>query len=91
MVKDPMHAIGDAEIAIAARKPTREGTQLEHRGALALEIIADEMTRMNAEISNAAVSIRILRGAASSGSIITTTDVISSTPSTVKGDALLLR
>jgi len=39
-----MRAIGDAEMAIAKRKSTREATQLEHRGALALEIIADDMT-----------------------------------------------
>jgi len=55
-VADPMRAIGDAEIAIAKRKSTREATQLEHRGALALEIVADEMTRLHAEIQ----TLRIL-------------------------------
>lgn len=55
---DPMRAIGDAEMAIAKRKSTREATQLEHRGALALEIIADDMTRLHAEVQ----TLRILFG-----------------------------
>jgi len=48
---DTMHPIAAAEHAIATRLHSREATQLEHRGALALEVIADEMTRLRAEVS----------------------------------------
>jgi hypothetical protein len=46
---DPMNAIGEAELAIAARKKARESMALEHRGALPHELFADEMTRLHAE------------------------------------------
>jgi hypothetical protein len=50
MATDPMQPVLDAEKTIAARAGTREGTALEHRGALAAELIADEMTRVAAEM-----------------------------------------
>ena len=50
MTQDMMHAITDAERTIAARKTGRDGTQVEFRQAQALELIADEMTRLTAEV-----------------------------------------
>lgn len=50
MPNESLSPIEAAEAAIKARKATREATQLDHRGALALELIADEMTRMYGEI-----------------------------------------
>ena len=47
---DPLEPVRTAEAEIAKRVKTREGTQLEHRGALAIELIADEMTRVAAEL-----------------------------------------
>lgn len=43
-------AIGEAETAIAMRKAAREANQLEFRSAIALEAIADDVTRLRAEI-----------------------------------------
>jgi hypothetical protein len=40
----------EAEEVIASRENTRKNTQLEFRGTLAIELIADEMTRLRAEI-----------------------------------------
>jgi hypothetical protein len=48
-MQDVMHAITDAEKAIEQRKKTRESMQIEHRSFLALETIADELTRLHAE------------------------------------------
>ena len=42
--------VTEAEEVIASRENTRKNTQLEFRGTLALELIADEMTRLRAEI-----------------------------------------
>jgi hypothetical protein len=49
MAQDTMHAITDAEKTIQSRGATREATQQEFRSALALELIADELTRLHAE------------------------------------------
>ena len=49
-------AIQNAESVIQSRKTTREATQLEHRGALALEALADDVTRLHAEMQ----SIRVV-------------------------------
>ena len=49
-------AIRNAELAIQSRKATREATQLDHRGGLALELLADEVTKLHAEMQ----SIRFL-------------------------------
>lgn len=46
---DPMHAITEAELAIQSRAKEREAKQLDYRKAEALEIIADELTRLRAE------------------------------------------
>jgi hypothetical protein len=46
---DPMHAITEAEFAIAGRKQARPAAQIESRHVEALELIADEMTRLHAE------------------------------------------
>ena len=43
-------AIDSAEQVIHSRKATREATQLEFRGALALEALADDVTRLHAEM-----------------------------------------
>lgn len=43
-------AIDSAEQVIHSRKATREATQLENRGALALEALADDVTRLHAEM-----------------------------------------
>jgi hypothetical protein len=49
-MQDVTHAIDDAEQVIVLRKSTRDANQIEFRSALALEIIADEMTRLQAEV-----------------------------------------
>ena len=49
-------AMQNAESVIQSRKTTREAVQLEHRGALALEALADDVTRLYAEMQ----SIRIV-------------------------------
>jgi hypothetical protein len=49
-------AMQNAEAVIQSRRATREATQLEHRGALALEALADDVTRLHAEMQ----AIRIL-------------------------------
>jgi hypothetical protein len=51
MVHDSMQAIADAEKAIQSRAASREAMQLEFRGAVAIELIADELTRLHAEAS----------------------------------------
>lgn len=47
---DMLHAITDAEETIEIRKQTRVSTSLDHRGFLAAEAIADELTRLVAEV-----------------------------------------
>jgi hypothetical protein len=47
MPNEHLSPIEAADAAIQARKAMREATQLDHRGALALELIADEMTRIS--------------------------------------------
>jgi hypothetical protein len=49
-MSDITRPIGDAEIAIAARKATREANQIEFRSAIALEVLADDVTRLHAEM-----------------------------------------
>ena len=49
-------AMQAAESAIQSRKTIRETTQLDFRGALALEALADDVTRLHAEMQ----SIRIV-------------------------------
>jgi hypothetical protein len=51
MTQDVMQAINEAERTISARKIGREERLTEFRKAEALELIADEMTRLHAEIS----------------------------------------
>lgn len=41
--------IAEAEREIAARKRLREGSQIEFRNVAALEMIADDLTRLHAE------------------------------------------
>lgn len=48
---DPLKPIHDAKVAIERRQKQREAYQLEHRGAIAGEIIADELTLMRAEMT----------------------------------------
>ena len=43
-------SIGDAELAIAARKAVREANQIEFRSAIALEALSDDVTRLHAEM-----------------------------------------
>lgn len=50
MATDPMHAITDAEKTIETRKRERLPISLDHRGFLAAEAIADELTRLVAEV-----------------------------------------
>jgi hypothetical protein len=50
MAQDVMQAINEAERTISARKVGREAAQIEFRKAQALELIADEMTRLHAEV-----------------------------------------
>jgi CHAD domain-containing protein len=52
------HQAGDVEWVIQSRASQRDGKQLETRQAEALELIADELTRLRAE----ARSIRYLLG-----------------------------
>jgi hypothetical protein len=47
---NPTFSVDDAQKVTASRRATREATQLEHRGALALEAIADELTMLTAEV-----------------------------------------
>jgi hypothetical protein len=49
MVQDATHAITDAEKTIQSRSAAREAMQLEVRSAVAIELIADELTRLHAE------------------------------------------
>lgn len=50
-MKNPLLPITEAEEAIDQRRQVREMQRAEVRTHLALEAIADEMTRMRAEIS----------------------------------------
>jgi hypothetical protein len=50
-MKNPLLPITEAEEAIEQRKQARESQRPEFRTHLALEAIADEMTRIRAEIS----------------------------------------
>ena len=49
MTQDTTHAINDAEKTIQGRRAIRDGTSLEFRSPVALEMIADELTRLHAE------------------------------------------
>jgi hypothetical protein len=49
MVQDATHAITDAEKTIQGRSAAREAMQVEVRSAVAIELIADELTRLHAE------------------------------------------
>ena len=51
MPNAPVEPVRKAEAEIAKRAKTREIVSLEHRGALATELIADEMTRVAAEMT----------------------------------------
>lgn len=48
---DPLEPIRKAETAIGHRSLLRDKHGLEHRGMLATELIADEMTRAVAELA----------------------------------------
>ena len=50
-MKNPLLPITEAEEAIEQRRQARESQRPEFRTHLALEAIADEMTRIRAEIS----------------------------------------
>jgi hypothetical protein len=51
MAHDPLlQAITEAEATIQARKPSREASQVQFREPAALELIADELTRLHAEV-----------------------------------------
>jgi hypothetical protein len=43
--------IGEAELAIATRRAAREANQIDHRSAIALEALADDVTRLRAEMT----------------------------------------
>ncbi|WP_156436554.1 hypothetical protein [Bradyrhizobium pachyrhizi] len=43
--------VTDAEAAIAARKAVREANQIEFRSVQALEALADDVTRLRAEMT----------------------------------------
>lgn len=47
---DALHAVNEAESLIRSRAHQREGKQIDFRHAEALEVIADEMTRLSAEV-----------------------------------------
>jgi hypothetical protein len=49
-MSDITKPVADAETVIAARKATREATQFDFRSGQALEVIADEVTRLHAEM-----------------------------------------
>ena len=51
MANDPLEPVRKAEAVIANRAKTRATVSLENRGALAAELIADEMTRVAAEMT----------------------------------------
>jgi hypothetical protein len=48
---DITEPIGAAELAIATRRASREATQRDFRSAIALETLADDVTRLRAEMS----------------------------------------
>jgi len=50
MAKDMLHAITDAETEIEARMRLRYGESGEIRTVVAAETIADELTRLRAEV-----------------------------------------
>ncbi len=49
-MSDPMQAIIEAEGLVRARKMERESLQRDYRSPMALEMIADEMTLLRAEV-----------------------------------------
>jgi hypothetical protein len=63
MAKDVLHAISDAEQIIEQRKRERAATSLDFRAPLAAEQIADELTRLVAEVK----TVRYLLAANSAG------------------------
>jgi hypothetical protein len=51
MANDPLEPVRKAEAEIQKRAKTRESMAIEHRGMIAAELIADEMTRGAAELT----------------------------------------
>jgi hypothetical protein len=49
MIQDATHAITNAEKTIEGRSAAREAMEPEVRSAVAIELIADELTRLHAE------------------------------------------
>lgn len=49
-MSDPLHPINEAEKLIEKRKMERESLQRDFREAIALETIADDLTRVHAEL-----------------------------------------
>jgi hypothetical protein len=61
-MSNPLRHIDDATRTIAARKTQRDATQLQHRGALAAELIADELTMIRAEMGVIREQLGIISG-----------------------------
>ena len=66
-MKNPLLPITEAEEALEQRRQLRETQRPENRTHLALEAIADEMTRMRAEISVLRSLVTALAGAPGRG------------------------
>ena len=50
-MNSPLQPIHDAKIAIEARQKQRQTLHIEHRAAVAAEVVADELTLMRAEMT----------------------------------------
>jgi hypothetical protein len=50
MANDPLEPVRLAEAEIQKRAQSRDASQLDFRGPIAAELIADEMTRVAAEL-----------------------------------------
>jgi hypothetical protein len=50
-MRNPLHHIDEAKRNLEQRQKQRESFPLEHRGMIAAETIADELTLMRAEIA----------------------------------------
>jgi nuclear transport factor 2 (NTF2) superfamily protein len=61
-MKNPLLPITEAEEVIDQRRLARETQRPENRTHLALEVIADEMTRMRAELAVLRAAVLELRG-----------------------------
>jgi hypothetical protein len=66
-MKNPLLPITEAEEVIDQRRLVRETQRPENRTHLALEAIADEMTRMRAELAVLRAAVLELRGGAGKG------------------------